>query len=67
MDRWIGQSFDTNQFTTKIKQKRRKGKRCFMSENSRFRNRELPADVAKTTAIKLIQDSDMLEQAGQAI
>jgi len=66
VDRWIGQSFDTHQFITKIKQKRRKGKRYFMSENSRFRNREVPADSAKTTAIELIQESDMLERAGQA-
>lgn len=33
---------------------------------SSFRNRELPADFARTSNIKLIQESDTVEQAGQA-
>lgn len=43
VDRWIGQSFDRDQFRTKIKQKRRKGKGCFVPDKSRFRAREVPA------------------------
>lgn len=34
---------------------------------SSFRNRELPADFAGTSDIKLIQESDTVEQAGQAM
>lgn len=38
-----------------------------MSEKSSFRSRELPADFTRTSDIKLIQESDMVEQAGQAM
>lgn len=59
MARWIGQSSDTDQFITNIKQKRRKGKSCFTSESSRFRSGQSPADFAKATAITLVPEGDV--------
>lgn len=46
-----------NQFITKIKQKRRKGKRCFMSGGKKKKVQEQGvSNFAKPTAIELIQE-----------